>query len=291
MEIKDLRIFLKVAENGSISKAAKSLNYVQSYVTVRIQQMEEELQTELFHRSSRGMVINSEGKKLLFYAQKIISMVDEMLKVVQDSDNPVGTLEIGTVETLNKLPMILSAYHKKYPNIDLSLVTGVTKDIVEDILNFKLDGAFVTGNFNHPQIAQYTVFEEELVLISNKEEIPVEELKNKPLLVFKQGCSYRSKLEEWVRDEGRINAKIMEFGTLETILGSVIAGLGITIIPKSTISLLEADGVVRIYQIPEKYSKITTVFIRRADSFLTNTMQKFIETIENVSDQEKKVVS
>ncbi|MBS4216184.1 MULTISPECIES: LysR family transcriptional regulator [Neobacillus] len=289
MEIKDLRIFQKVAEFGSISKAAKSLNYVQSYVTVRVRQLEEELQTELFHRSSRGMVINSEGKKLLFYAQKIISMVDEMLKVVQDSDNPVGTLEIGTVETLYKLPLILSAYHKKYPNIDLSLVSGVTEDLVEDILSYKLDGAFVTGNFNHPQIAQYEVFEEELVLISNKEEIPFEELKNKPLLVFKQGCSYRSKLEGWVRDEGRINAKIMEFGTWETILGSVIAGLGITIIPKSTVSLLEADGVVRIYHIPEKYSKITTVFIRRADSFLTNTMQKFIETIQNVSDQEKKV--
>ncbi|WP_423800637.1 LysR family transcriptional regulator [Neobacillus sp. SAB-20_R2A] len=289
MEIKDLRIFQKVAEFGSISKAAKSLNYVQSYVTVRIRQLEEELQTELFHRSSRGMVINSEGKKLLFYAQKIISMVDEMLKVVQDSDNPVGTLEIGTVETLYKLPLILSAYHKKYPNIDLSLVSGVTEDLVEDILSYKLDGAFVTGNFNHPQIAQYEVFEEELVLISNQEEVPFEELKNKPLLVFKQGCSYRSKLEGWVRDEGRINAKIMEFGTWETILGSVIAGLGITIIPKSTVSLLEADGVVRIYHIPEKYSKITTVFIRRADSFLTNTMQKFIETIQNVSDQEKKV--
>ncbi|MFC4803257.1 LysR family transcriptional regulator [Neobacillus sp. GCM10023253] len=289
MEIKDLRIFQKVAEFGSISKAAKSLNYVQSYVTVRIRQLEEELQTELFHRSSRGMVINSEGKKLLFYAQKIISMVDEMLKVVQDSDNPVGTLEIGTVETLYKLPLILSAYHKKYPNIDLSLVSGVTEDLVEDILSYKLDGAFVTGNFNHPQIAQYEVFEEELVLISNQEEVPFEELKNKPLLVFKQGCSYRSKLEGWVRDEGRINAKIMEFGTWETILGSVIAGLGITIIPKSTVSLLEADGVVRIYHIPEKYAKITTVFIRRADSFLTNTMQKFIETIQNVSDQEKKV--
>ncbi|MCH6268505.1 LysR family transcriptional regulator [Neobacillus citreus] len=291
MEIKDLRIFQKVAEFGSISKAAKSLNYVQSYVTVRIRQLEEELQTELFHRSSRGMVINSEGKKLLFYAQKIISMVDEMLKVVQDSDNPVGTLEIGTVETLYKLPLILSAYHKKYPNIDLSLVSGVTEDLVEDILSYKLDGAFVTGNFNHPQIAQYEVFEEELVLISNKEEVPFEELKNKPLLVFKQGCSYRSKLEGWVRDEGRINAKIMEFGTWETILGSVIAGLGITIIPKSTVSLLEADGVVRIYHIPEKYSKITTVFIRRADSFLTNTMQKFIETIKDVSHQEKKVES
>lgn len=289
MEIKDLRIFQKVAEFGSISKAAKSLNYVQSYVTVRIRQLEEELQTELFHRSSRGMVINSEGKKLLFYAQKIISMVDEMLKVVQDSDNPVGTLEIGTVETLYKLPLILSAYHKKYPNIDLSLVSGVTEDLVEDILSYKLDGAFVAGNFTHPQIAQYEVFEEELVLISNQEEVPFEELKNKPLLVFKQGCSYRSKLEGWVRDEGRINAKIMEFGTWETILGSVIAGLGITIIPKSTVSLLEADGVVRVYHIPEKYSKITTVFIRRADSFLTNTMQKFIETIQHVSDQEKKV--
>nr|Q44311.1 RecName: Full=HTH-type transcriptional regulator SoxR [Arthrobacter sp. TE1826]pir/T44247/ ranscription regulator LysR family homolog [imported] - Arthrobacter sp. (strain TE1826) [Arthrobacter sp.]BAA09717.1 regulator [Arthrobacter sp. TE1826]BAA25925.1 negative regulator [Arthrobacter sp.] len=289
MEIKDLQIFQKVVEYGSVSKAAKSLNYVQSYVTVRIQKLEEELQTELFHRSSRGMVLNSEGKTLLFYSQNIISMVDEMIKVVQDCDNPAGSLEIGTVETVNKLPSILSAYHKKYPKIDLSLITGVTEDLVDDVLNYKLDGAFVTGYYNHPQIIQYEVFEEELVLISNYDKLPFEELKNKPLLVFKQGCSYRAKLEGWVRDEGEINAKIMEFGTMETILGSVIAGLGITIIPKSTISLLEAEGVVRIYEIPEKYSKITTVFIHRADTFLTNALQKFIETIKNAPETARKL--
>lgn len=90
----------------------------------------------------------------------------------------------------------------------------------------------------------------------------------KTLLVFKQDCSNRTKIESWVRDEGVINAIKMEFGTLETILGSVIAGLGITILPNSTRSLLGTGGILRIYHIPKKYYKITTVFIRHTDSFL-----------------------
>lgn len=285
MEIKDLKIFLEVAQLGSISKAAKNLNYVQSYVTVRIQHLEEKLQTQVFHRTNRGMILNSEGKKLLFYAQKILSMHDEMMNVF-NSDNLVGSLEIGTVETLNKLPLILSTYHKKFPNIDLSLVTGVTEDLVNDVLNYQLDGAFVTGVFNYPQITQYKVFEEELVLISSNKKNSLEKLTSQPLLLFKKGCSYRAKLENWLHDEGIINPKIMEFGTLETILGSVMAGLGITIVPKSTIHHLEVDGSIQVYCIPEKYSKITTLFIHRADSFLTNPLQNFITTIRNVSNSE-----
>lgn len=62
MEIKDLLIFQSVAQNGSISKAADELNYVQSHVTARIKSLEAKLQTQLFDRHSRGTTVNSEGK-------------------------------------------------------------------------------------------------------------------------------------------------------------------------------------------------------------------------------------
>lgn len=63
MDLKDLYIFQKVAEKKNISKAANTLNYVQSNVTARIRRLEEELQTPLFHRHNRGMVLTPEGKK------------------------------------------------------------------------------------------------------------------------------------------------------------------------------------------------------------------------------------
>lgn len=280
MEIKDLLIFQSVARHGSISKAADELCYVQSHITARIKSLESNLKTELFHRHSRGTTLNSEGKKLLNYSEKILLMLNEMEKAFQDSDSPSGTLEIGTVETVIKLPVILSAYHRNYPNVDLSLITDVTKELLSLILSRQLDGAFVTSFGYHPEIEQIEVFQEKLVLISNNEGISFDDLKRQPLLVFSEGCSYRANLENWLHDEGVINANVMEFGTLETILGSVRSGLGISLVPHSTVRQLELDGAIHCHDIPDKYSNISTVFIWHAESYVTNTMKKFIETIQ-----------
>lgn len=278
MEIKDLRIFQSVANYGSVSKAARELNYVQSHVTARIRLLETTLRTQVFHRSSRGMILTSDGKKLLSYSKKILSMVDEMVKVVQDTEHPAGSLSLGTVETVIKLPIVLSAFHKKYPKVELSLVTGVTEQLVNEVLNYRLEGAFVTAFDHHPHIIQHEVFHEELVLISNKK-LTYEDLKEEALLVFHSGCSYRARLKSWLHDEGITAPKIMEFGTLETILGGVVSGLGVSLVPRSTVGHLEADGLIQCNPIPEQYSKISTVFIQRADTYLTNSMKKFIETI------------
>jgi len=280
MEIKDLLIFQSVARNGSISKAADELSYVQSHVTARIKSLESYLQTQLFHRHSRGTTLNSEGKKLLDYTEKILFMLDNMTEAFQDSDSPSGNLEIGTVETVMKLPTILSAYHRNYPNVDLSLRTGVTEELIDQVLRCKLDGAFVTEFGTHPDMEQVEVFQEKLVLISDNQEVTFNDLKNKPLLVFNSGCSYRERLVNWLRDEGVVNAKILEFGTLETILGSVISGLGISLVPQSTVNHLEKRAI-QCHEIPHDYSNISTVFIRRADSYLTNTLKKFIDTIND----------
>lgn len=288
MEIKDMRIFQAVVAHGSVSKAAKELNYVQSHVSARIHYLETSLHTSLFHRYSRGMILNSEGKILLSYTKKVLSMIDEMVKVVQDSKNPSGSLELGTIETVIKLPDVLSAFHKKYQNVNLSLVTGVTDQLVKDVLNYRLDGAFVTGIAPNPHIIQYEIFHEDLVLIANKK-IDFENFEREHLLVFNPGCSYREKLINWLQDEGFTSQKMMEFGTLETILGGVLSGLGVSFVPKSSVSHLEANGLIRCHAIPEKYSKITTVFIQRADAYLTKSMEKFIETITSFHNQKYSV--
>ena len=73
----------------------------------------------------------------------------------------------------------------------------------------------------------------------------------------------------------------MEFGTLETILRSTAMGLGVAFVPKSEVKQLEKDGLIKFHKVPEQYSKIKTVFIRRADTYLSPTIEKFIETIES----------
>ena len=89
MEFKDLEIFQTVAQKGTVTEAAKELRYVQSNITSRIQKLETELNTPLFNRHNRGMSLTPEGKKLLVYCEKILSLTNEMKKVVQSKERAI----------------------------------------------------------------------------------------------------------------------------------------------------------------------------------------------------------
>ncbi|MGO4349727.1 LysR family transcriptional regulator [Paenibacillus sp. MCAF9] len=279
MEFKDLKIFQTVAAHGSISKAALELNYVQSNVTARIKLLEKELDTPLFYRHKRGMILNTEGKRLLEHSKEILSKMEEMKRTFHNKTNPSGVLEIGIVETVIALPHILSSYYSKYPNVELSLKAGVTDQLLQEVLDMKLDGAFVTGPIRHPLIEQVEVIQEKLVLVTKGDAFSMDDITTKPLLLYNKGCGYRGRLESWMKVEGIIPKQIMEFGTFGTIIGSVAAGVGITIIPESSIIDLAANGTVYCHSVPEPYRDITTIFIRRKDSYLTSTLQCFIDEI------------
>jgi DNA-binding transcriptional LysR family regulator len=183
------------------------------------------------------------------------------------------------VETVIALPAILHAYYSKYPDVELSLKAGVTESLVQEVAEMRLDGAFVTGPVKHPLIEQFDVFQEKLVLVSQGNDFSVDDFTTRPLLVYKKGCGYRGRLETWLKMEGIIPKRIMEFGTFETIIGSVAAGIGMTVFPESSISGLVAQGLVCGHAIPEPYNEVTTVFIRRKEAFVTSTLQSFIDEI------------
>jgi len=279
LEFNDLRIFQTVAVHGSISKAALELNYVQSNVTARIKLLEKELRTPLFYRHKRGMILNPEGKRLLEHSREILSGVEAMVRSFEDTSSPSGILEIGIVETVNALPGILSAYYNKYPQVELSLKAGVTDQLLQNVIDMKLDGAFVSGPIRHPFIEQVEVMQEQLVLVSKNPAFSIEELTKRPLLLYNKGCGYREKLESWMKAEGIIPKHIMEFGTFGTIIGSVAAGIGITIFPESSVTDLAASGTVHCHRVPEPFREITTIFIRRKDSYVTSTLQCFMDEI------------
>lgn len=289
MDVSDIHIFMAVVEHGSVSRAAEEMGYVQSNVTARIRLLEQEIGHPLFHRHRRGMMLNAEGRKLLYYAERMTQLMNEMRKAFQDTDDPAGSLLIGSVETVVGLPDILSLFYQKYSKVDLSLVTGVTEKLTEEVLEYRLDGAFVSGPVTAANVEQHPVFDEELVLVCGRGVMEgqmradhVRELLHRPLLVFRKGCGYRAKLEEWLQQEGISPTKVMEFGTLETIIGTVVAGLGITVVPRAAISKLEEEGALRVFRIPRPFNKVSVVYIRRGDAYLGEAERRFMETIEEI---------
>jgi DNA-binding transcriptional LysR family regulator len=282
MESNELRIFRAVAHEGSITKAAQKLGYVQSNVTARVQQLEMELKTQLFYRQ-RGMVLTPTGEKLLSYAERILHLLDEANKALNDSIEPNGRLSIGanqTVSTLD-LPQILAKYHKAYPNVELSLLTGQTQELVQKILRFELDVVFVKSSVKDDNIVEELVSEENFVLITSPEDRDMKTIYANPFLMSSVGCPNRTQLENWFKVNAIDDFRFLEFNNLDAIISGVIAGLGASFVPQSAIQKYEKDGLLRSFSIPKQYSATNNFLIRHKDVLMTSALSKFIEMVES----------
>ncbi|MGG3468489.1 LysR family transcriptional regulator [Neobacillus pocheonensis] len=284
MDLHTLKVFQTVARLGSISHAARELQYAQSNITMKIQQLEMELQTTLFYRHNRGTALTAKGTMLLTYTEKIFDLIEETKNVMNDDQTPKGPLIIGSMETTAavRLPALFSKYLKDYPDVDLTLKTGSTEQNIQAVLQYEIDGAFVAGPINHPDLIQEEVFEEELVLITDIAHPPISSIKDiqtRTLLVFHTGCSYRGNFEQWFYQEKMIPNKIMEFGTVDGIIGCVSAGLGISMLPSSVIAKHIQEGTLRQHSMPNHNRKVKTMFIYRKEKYLPTSLLKFIDML------------
>ncbi|WP_340395682.1 LysR family transcriptional regulator [Paenibacillus sp. FSL E2-0177] len=284
MESGDLRIFQAVAREGSITKAAQVLNYVQSNVTNRIQYLEAQLKIPLFRRSNRGMTLTPAGENLLVYTDKILLLMDEAVITTQYSEHPAGPLRLGSIETTaaTHLTPLLTEYHLRYPGVNLSLITGETHNLLQKVLDYQLDGAFVYGPIDQPDIEHVVAFEEELVLISQPGKSEMRELLTKPMLFFDVGCTHRAKAESFLNESGMSSYKIMEYGTLDVILSGVSAGLGVSMLPQSSISKAEEAGVITSHRLPEGYRDLQVLFVYRRNAVFSSALSKLIQMIEEI---------
>ncbi|WP_335872633.1 LysR family transcriptional regulator [Bacillus sp. 2205SS5-2] len=282
MDLQALLFFQTVAKLGSISKAARELNYAQSNLTAKIQKLESDLQTQLFYRHNRGTTLTDKGHVLLSFSIEIIQLVDEAKIAISEDQTPKGPLVIGSMETTAavRLPALLSKFHFEYPAVDLILKTGPTAQNVQDVLQYEQDGAFVAGPIEHPDLNYKTVIEEELVLITSVSHQPLssfKEIQNRTILVFRNGCSYRARFEEWLQYEGVIPEKIMELGTLDGIIGCVSAGLGISLLPRSVVGKYEKEGHLEQQSIPSQFGNVKTLFIYRKEKYMSPALKEFID--------------
>lgn len=291
MDFNELRMFKAVAEEGSVSRAAIRLNCVQSNVTARIRQLEERLNVTLFHRKSRGVALTSAGRVLLDYAGRIMALVNEAERIVQEREPIAGRLIIGALETTAavRLPSVLAEYHRRFPSVDLQLVTGTALDLIQKILDYKLDGTFVDGTIDHPELIVEDSYIEENVLVCAKGEDPLL-LRERPItiLAFPTGCFYRNQLETWLHKSGYIPYRIMEFSTIETIIGCVSAGMGITFLPRSVLTGNLYTEKIAIHPLPAEVAYVTTRFLRRKDSVEPKALVEFRAIVQELIQNGKK---
>jgi DNA-binding transcriptional LysR family regulator len=282
MDAADLRVFQSVAGTGSMNRAALELNTVQSNVTARIKSLEDEVGYALFERTNRGVTLTEAGKRLLPFAARATRLFDDARRAVADDGTPAGALLVGSLETTAALRLspLLAEFAATYPAVDLSLRTGTSCELVDQVLDRSLEGAFVCGPANHPDLQVERYFREELVILTAPAVADFEELAAKPdlkIIVLKAGCSYRLRLEAMLARRGIVGVRQLEFGTLEAIIGCVSAGLGVTLLPTALVGSVWQRGRVRVHALPEAEKWVDTVFIRHREAYASSALRAFLE--------------
>lgn len=284
MDADDLRVFEAVARLGNMSRAALELNTVQSNVTSRIRALEFELGTDLFQRHARGVSPTMAARRLLPYAERVRQVLNDARRAARDDGTPAGPLVLGSLETTAamRLAPLLAGYAAAYPAVDLSLRTGTTCELIDDTLGHRVDGAFVCGPVEHPELLAETMFREELVALTAPHVADLDAVIGKGgfrIVVLRAGCSYRLRLEAFLARRGSVGARILEFGTLEAIIACVGAGIGMTLLPRGMVETARRAGQVAVHPLPPEDAFVDTVFVRPRDGYVSSALSAFIETV------------
>ena len=145
MELRQLATFIRVAQFKSFSRAAESLGYSQSAVTVQIRQLEEELDTRLFDRMGKRIALTDTGERFLSHACDVMNQVNQARMSVTSTAELHGSLHIGTIESLAclKLPTVLHLYRKFNPKVSIRITVGEPEDLIEHMERGELDMIYV----------------------------------------------------------------------------------------------------------------------------------------------------
>jgi len=265
IDLDSLEIFRAVAQEGGVIRAAGKLGRVQSNVTTRIKQLEQRLGRPLFRRQGRGLVLSPEGERLLSYAQRLFRLADEAESELKYG-RPSGVLRIGSLESTagSRLAPILSRFHKLYPEVVIELATGTTGALVQRVMNYELEAAFVSQPFTAPGLGAMKAFEEELVLITARgapEVTRASSLGGMTLIAFADGCSYRKRLQDWLGASAVMPARTLEFASYQAMIACVAAGTGFALVPRSLLAALKAAHEVQQHEVPLKVRKNHTHLI------------------------------
>jgi DNA-binding transcriptional LysR family regulator len=266
-----LKTFAAVLRCGSVSQAASELHTVQSNVTARIKRLEEELGVRLFVRHSRGVFATAAGERPLVYSQQFSVLEEELRAALRDDGEVRGPLRLGTMETTAavRLPAVLKRFHKTHPGVQLEVRTGTTAEMLEQVLAHKLDGAFVAGPIDHPELTGGPTFAEELVLVraAHSPDIAQRLLDGHlTVIVFRLGCSYRQAMEAAFVSRGWLPYQRLEFGTLDGILGCVAADVGVAVLPRSAVEAFGRGKGLQAQVLGRKGLIVETWFVRRTDA-------------------------
>ncbi|MCI1677054.1 MAG: LysR substrate-binding domain-containing protein [Ewingella americana] len=274
MDLTQLRMFCSVAETGSLARAAEQLHRVPSNLTTRLRQLEIELGCDLFIREKQRIRLSAMGHNFLNYAQRILALSDEAMSITHAGE-PAGGFALGSMESTaaTRLPSLLAAYHQLYPQVSLSLNTATSGETIDGVREGKLAAALVDGPIDYDDINGCIAFRERLVIISPQGESPFDTPSGRSghtVFAFRATCSYRTRLQSWIKHTGLAVGNIMEIQSYHAMVACVASGAGIAMVPRSVLDQLPGHERVQAHEIEDGFANTATWLIWRRDAFTPN---------------------
>jgi DNA-binding transcriptional LysR family regulator len=238
-----LKVFCKVAELGSFSKAGEALHLTQPGVTFHIKMLEEEIGAPLFVRRHNRITLTPAGEILLAHGRKILQLYEQIQREVHGITGAVrGNLSVGMVAIIGHyfMPKLIGLFKQKYPLVEITTHIGNSGELLDSLKNGDFDLAIVGGPIHEKGLEKELYLQDELTLIvptghrwTEASQVNLSDLRREPFILREEGSSTRDTLAMHLKTR-RIKLSdlnvIMTLGSTEAVKAAVESGVGVSIV-------------------------------------------------------------
>ncbi len=290
MEMRQLQMFLALAEELNFTRTAERLNTVQSNVTSHMRNLEEELGVRLFDRYPRRLVMTDAGAKFLPYARRIVATADEARRTIRFGEEPAGPLRIGAPESIltYRLPPALLRFQQRHPHVTLMLRPYADWPLAQPLLSGEFDLAIrIADVVSEKTLGSRRIGAERIVFVAAPEHPLVQRATVRPrdlsdhhLLLTEEGCAYRKKLERILHARAIRPHNVGEFASVEAIKQCATLGMGVALLPEIVVAAEIRSGALRVLAWRGPDVSMSTHVVWHKDRSMTPVMRGFLETLE-----------
>ena len=227
-----LRTFLAIAETQNLTQAAHLLNRTQSAISVQIRKLEEAMDTCLFHRQPRGMLLTESGHRLLPEATTLVKDIDRISRLF--SNKLTGQISIGVPDDFSRqwLEAILQQFTLRYPEVDVTVNGSFSEAFPQAISKGELDLALYTVGPETP--CDDIICQEEMIWAAS-DNFVAEPDKPLPVALFNRECWWRDAAVDALRKANVSYRIAFSSESLSGIIAAINAGLAIGMLSRSSL--------------------------------------------------------
>jgi DNA-binding transcriptional LysR family regulator len=254
--LRQLRAFVAVAQEQSITRAAGRLHLTASALSMLVSSLEAELAVRLFERTTRRVVLTEEGQALLPSVQMVFKDLDQAFDGLRQlSARRRGRFAVATSPLLaaTLLPQLLASFRLRFPDIAVDLLDLPVDGIAQAVREGRADFGVCTADQEVAGLLTTTLYQDRLMLacladhpLAGRKEVRWSELVGEPLALLRPGSGLRSLAERGFAEIGEPVVPAFEVAHVSTAVGLVEAGLAVAILPSFALSRTRSPSVVAV---------------------------------------------